>query len=204
MHVPEIVFLDHGTGIDGRELQRFLGVLDTHLYSHLFPAWHLYAVPWLAGKGENVRKDVPRIHLWQHPQHARDVGALGRHGAEEGCPEGHVFVDVCHLRGSPWTRVASHEVIELLGNPHLNLEVFHEGAFWPRELCDPVQGVAYELKGTPLSDFVLPSWFLPGSPGPYSFCSAVPSPFFLHPSGYVSTRRLVGGTLVATDRYGGT
>lgn len=44
------------------------------------------------------------------------------------------------------------------------------------ETCDPVQNTGYAASnGVMLSNFVLPSAFIPGSPGPWDYCGAIAS-----------------------------
>jgi len=65
-----------------------------------------------------------------------------------------------------WTADLSHEILELIADPLVNLlvkgphpsrprhEVFHY-----REVCDPVQAQTYRIDGVHVSNFVLPNYY---------------------------------------------
>ncbi len=69
--------------------------------------------------------------------------------------------------GVAWTMAASHDLMEMLANPMLNLTVFDaadngtSGKLYVREICDPVSSpeYTYKIDGVVVSDFVFPSWF---------------------------------------------
>jgi thermitase len=88
-------------------------------------------------------------------------------------PFGAVFVDVCAELREPWSVALSHEALELLVDPDVNLlckgphpdpaqsgrMVFH----W-LELCDAVQAEHYALDGVDVSNFVLPAYYSGAAP----------------------------------------
>lgn len=83
-------------------------------------------------------------------------------------PFGAVFVDVCLALNETWSVALSHEALELLADPDVNLlckgphpdptqagrVVFH----W-FELCDAVQAEHYPIDGVEVSNFVLPAYY---------------------------------------------
>ena len=94
-----------------------------------------------------------------------------------------------------WTVAASHELLELLGNPFGNRLI---AAAHPRrpeervkylvEVCDPCLSAWYTVNGIRVSDFYTPRYFDPVSPeGPrYSFTGALKYPLDMLDGGYVS------------------
>jgi hypothetical protein len=64
-----------------------------------------------------------------------------------------------------WSRVFSHEVIELIEDPTLDVRYMRDGSTWQREIADPVDGLGYELDGVYVSDFVTPEWYAGASTG---------------------------------------
>lgn len=64
-----------------------------------------------------------------------------------------------------WSRDFSHEVIEMLEDPSLEVRYTHDGSTWQREIADPVEGLGYRLDGVYVSDFVTPLWFAGASTG---------------------------------------
>src|SRR5215510_1088015 len=112
---------------------------------------------------------VPKAHRpaagswWLVVADNSDVaGALGYHElTEEGLPLGFVFAGTDQQNGLQWTVTASHELIEMLGDPDVNLYGFvqtggNTGTFYAYELCDPCEldEQGYQINGVSVSDFV--------------------------------------------------
>jgi hypothetical protein len=72
-----------------------------------------------------------------------------------------------------WSRDFSHEVIEMLEDPTLDVRYTHDGSTWEREIADPVEGLGYRLDGVYVSDFVTPLWFAGASTGADIRCQGV-------------------------------
>ena len=95
------------------------------------------------------------------------ANALGYHDlTTEGLPIGKVFVASDLKAGTSWTVTASHELLEMLGDPNINLTVFVEnsntaGVLYAYEICDACEddSFGYQIDNVLLSDFVYPSWF---------------------------------------------
>lgn len=126
-------------------------------------------------------------------------GALGYHDEDEdGRPYIKVFVNptLDHggavLTGADAVSVTlSHEVLELVGDSPANKWVDGpDGRDYAYELCDAVEGDAYELDGVSVSNFVLPAFFDPraeeGSRMDYLF--KLQRPFTMTPGGYQIVR----------------
>jgi len=94
---------------------------------------------------------------------------LGYHDrTAAGVPFGVVFTDVSAMLGEPWSVTFSHEVLEIIADPQVNLlamgphpknsrKVFH----W-FEMCDAVQDQTYKIGRISVSNFVLPLYFTEG------------------------------------------
>lgn len=129
------------------------------------------------------------------------ANALGYHDlTAEGLPMGKVFAvtdQQYHLQSSV---TASHELLEMLGDPRLDdlkgpLTVNAQNVLYACEVCDAVEAdqLGYSINGIQVSDFVTPAWFHPGLPGPYSFVATlkgrnanVTQPLQLSRGGYIS------------------
>ncbi|MBI3801431.1 MAG: hypothetical protein HY268_31215 [Deltaproteobacteria bacterium] len=123
------------------------------------------------------------------------AGALGYHElTPEGLPLGLVFAATDQRVGLQWTVTASHELIEMLGDPDMNLYGFSQargnaGTFYAYELCDQCEldEQGYQINGVRVSDFVCPEWFegfrAPGSTR-FDYCNLIERPFQLLPGGY--------------------
>lgn len=100
---------------------------------------------------------------------ADDSGALGWHDANlAGVPYGVVFLDIAEQLDEPWTVTLSHEVLELVLDPHVNRLAAGPHPTDPRrtvfhwmEACDAVQAESYHIEGVAVSDFLLPLYFTP-------------------------------------------
>jgi hypothetical protein len=131
------------------------------------------------------------------------AGALGYHDLTvAGLPIGKVFVKTSKLYGAEPSVVLSHEVLEMLGDPHVNLTV-SDGEdirrYWAKEVCDAVQDdtsgyvitvpatLTRAAKNVRVSDFVLPSyWNSQVTKRPYSFKDRLTGPVpALAPGGYM-------------------
>src|ERR1700691_6696750 len=93
--------------------------------------------------------------------------ALGYHDlTTESLPMGKVFAASDLKAGTSWTVTASHELLEMLGDPNINLTVFVQssntaGLLYAYEVCDACEddSLGYQIDNILVSDFVYPSWF---------------------------------------------
>ena len=120
--------------------------------------------------------------------------ALGYHDLTvDGLPLGKAFVLSDEQAGLHWTVTASHELLEMLGDPDINLWAFphpdaQSGRLYAYETCDACQAdkLGYLIDGTLVSDFLYPAWFesfrLPGSTQ-FDRQSSIQEPFQIAPDG---------------------
>src|SRR5580693_6291606 len=95
------------------------------------------------------------------------ANALGYHDlTSEGLPIGKVFAASDLKAGTSWTVTASHELLEMLGDPNINLTVFVQnsntaGILYAYEVCDACEddSFGYQIDSVLVSDFVYPAWF---------------------------------------------
>lgn len=154
------------------DVQRVARAMNRQIEGDFAPYWSLGATVRLEGRsGEqpskqslaDMRGDAV-LYLWDEV----DVDdALGYHETNHrGIPYGFVFTELSRKMGEHWSVTLSHEALELIGDPEVNLlvmgphpadpgrDVFH----W-YEMCDAVQAESYEIDGVALSNFVLPLYF---------------------------------------------
>jgi hypothetical protein len=81
-------------------------------------------------------------------------------------PFGFVFTELSQQLGENWTVTFSHEALELIADPEVNLLVMgphpddqNKYVFYWYEMCDAVQGQTYSIDGVEVSNFVLPLYF---------------------------------------------
>lgn len=95
------------------------------------------------------------------------ANALGYHDlTSEGLPIGKVFAASDLKAGTSWSVTASHELLEMLADPNINLTVFVQnantaGMLYAYEVCDACEddGLGYRIDNILVSDFVYPAWF---------------------------------------------
>jgi len=84
----------------------------------------------------------------------------------KGIPYSFVYTEVAGALDEDWTVTLSHEALELIGDPQVNLlvegphpEEPNRNVFHWFEMCDAVQDDKYEIDGVWVSNFVLPLYF---------------------------------------------
>jgi hypothetical protein len=95
------------------------------------------------------------------------AGALGYHDlTPDGLPIGKVFAGTDLKYGATWSVTASHELLEMLADPNINLTILQQsdqtaGTLYAYEVCDACEAdnYGYEIGNVLVSDFVFPSWF---------------------------------------------
>ena len=127
------------------------------------------------------------------------VGALGYHElTENGDPIGFVFCKDDLDFGTSWTITASHELLEMRLDSHINSTVEVDNSdgsmtFYMKEVCDACEDdqFGYDITisdGTSIkvSDFVTPEFFIPGGTGPFDFRSHITKPLEILTNGYLA------------------
>ena len=167
-----ISVINHTKTITDEEAQKVLRAINRQIREDFEPYWSLGAEVQLEGKS-TTRPDKSDladmrgnavIYLWDN---IRVKDALGYHDRNHrGIPFGIVFTELSHDLGEDWSVTLSHEALELIADPEVNLlvmgphpkqrgrDVFH----W-YEMCDAVQTETYEIDGIKVSNFVLPLYF---------------------------------------------
>ncbi len=201
-----ISIVNHTSGqVSDEEAQTVIRAINRQIQEDFEPYWSLGATLRLEGKmgpkpakqsAVDLRGDAV-IYLWNH---ADVAGAIGYHDSNNaGIPFGFVFTDLSTALKEPWSVTLSHEALELVGDPQINLlvqgphpaqpdrTVFH----W-YEMCDAVQAETYSVDGVVVSNFLLPLYFTEdnekGSRNDFlgrAHDEATLSSFGVNPGGYV-------------------
>ncbi|MGD6750274.1 hypothetical protein [Streptomyces sp. BH105] len=138
-------------------------------------------------------------------------GALGYHTEERGVVYGKVFAGLIldnagtvHDGPTSVSACLSHEVLETLADPRVQLWASNDnGAQIAYEVCDPVQGDAYQIAvhstDVSVSDFVTPAWFDAQDNGEQlNYLNTLAVPFDVRTDGYVV--RMTDGRI--TNEFG--
>lgn len=172
-----ISVVNHTDGqVSDDELQRVIRAVNRQITEDFEPYWSLGATLRLEGRSENAPSKLSLadlrgdaiLYLWNK----LDVdGALGYHDQNaRGIPYGFVFTTLSAQLGEPWSVTLSHEALELIADPEVNLLVMGPHPAHPNrtvfhwyEMSDAVQDETYQIDGIEVSNFVLPLYFTPST-----------------------------------------
>lgn len=122
------------------------------------------------------------------------AGALGYHDVTSaGQPLGKVFVKTTIADGLNWSVTLSHELLEILVDPRVNVAVEVDSpsgtptTFYSYEVADACEDdqFSYKIGDVLVSDFVTPSWFESGVVGPYDLMGHITAPLQIISGGYI-------------------
>lgn len=163
--LTQIAVINASTVLTDSQVQSVVPALQSQVSQHFAPAWGVDANLTFIPQGSTP----PPGSWWLTVLDDSDqAGALGYHDlTNEGLPLGKVFAGSDLKYGSEWTVTASHELLEMLGDPNINLTVFiqkpndNSGRLYAYEVCDAVEAdnLGYKVGNVLVSDFVYPSWF---------------------------------------------
>ena len=124
-------------------------------------------------------------------------GVLGYHDDAGDVPEAKVFTLGPAEPLDDLSRTISHEALELVRDQDAaGFRLTMSGVAFADEACDAVEDTSYEIDGVRVSNFVLPSWYVEGSSGPWDHLHVLPGPCTKTAGGYVIELR---NGQVATD-----
>jgi hypothetical protein len=182
--VPTVALINHATVDLGFDIHKLANVLWRQVRWHVGPVWGV-------GCNMTVEKDFkPNQWAIVFLDDADVSGALGYHDlTPTGMPVSKCFVKTVKNAGADLTVTASHELLEMLLDPAINLIASHSsGDFYAYELCDPCEEEKYLIDGMPVSDFVYPSWFeefhQPNSTQ-FDYMNKISHPFQILTGGYM-------------------
>jgi len=198
--------INHTNGqVSDEEMHRAIRAINRQIAEDFEPYWSLGATLRLEGKSADspskqvladMRGDAV-IYLWDQVD---TENALGYHDRNNrGIPYGFVFTELSKQLGESWTVTFSHEALELIGDPEVNLLVMgphpaepNRDVFHWYEMSDAVQAEKYSIDEIEVSNFILPLYFTGGEElggrndflGRSNNGKTLPS-FGVNPGGYV-------------------
>jgi hypothetical protein len=197
----QIAVINASTVLTDSQVQTVVPALQKQVSEHFFPAWGVDANLTFVPQGANPPAGTWWLTILDDSDQA---GALGYHDlTNEGLPMGKVFAGTDLKYGSEWSVTASHELLEMLGDPNINLTVFVQkndssGRLYAYEVCDACEAdnLAYKIGNTLVSDFVYPSWFedfrAPNSTQ-FDYGNHLTKPLQLAPDGYIGIFDITSG-----------
>lgn len=175
--IVSVFNLSHGA-IGDLRMQEVIRAINIQIERDFEPYWGFGAT--LRLEGHTARKGKRRFEF--EPLDMRGDGVLyvldkfnkdlaGAHETDfRGVPAGVVYLDLSKGLQEDWTVSLSHEALEMIADPQVNLvvqgphpEARDRDVFHWFEMCDAVQAQSYAIDGVGVSDFVLPLYFTPKS-----------------------------------------
>lgn len=169
-----ISVINHSNGkLKDADILPVIRAINRQIAEDYFSYWSIGATLRLEGRSNNrpdtktlsdMRGDAV-IYIWDSKD--KD-GAEGYHERnDKGIPYGVVYLQISKELKEDWSITLSHEALELVGDPEVNLlvqgphpdpDIKHDVFYW-YEMCDAVQNEWYEIDGVKVSNFVLPLYF---------------------------------------------
>ncbi|MFI5174428.1 MAG: hypothetical protein ACHQKY_06205 [Terriglobia bacterium] len=198
----KVAVINSCTVLTDNQINAAIPALQTQVHRDLAPAWGIDADLTFVPKDTQPPSGSWWLVILDNSDQA---GALGYHDlTQEGLPLGKVFAGSDLQLGYEWTVTTSHELLEMLVDPDVNLTVFtqpnaHSGTLYAYEVCDACEAddLGYKIDTTLVSDFVFPAWFesfrTKGSTQ-FDFGKQIQAPFQLAAGGYIGVFDVTKGT----------
>jgi hypothetical protein len=198
----QISIINESTVLTDSEVIPVIAALQKQVTNDFRPVWGVDAELRLVPQGAQP----PAGSWWLVILDDSDqADALGYHDlTAEGLPIGKIFAASDLKAGMSWTVTASHELLEMLADPNINLTVFIQnadtaGTLYAYEVCDACEddSFSYQVDDIKVSDFVYPAWFesfrVQGSTQ-FDRMNQIQDPLHLLAGGYIGTFSVTDGT----------
>lgn len=181
---PKIAVFNKATMALGVDLDQLIKAMQIYIDKHIVPVW--------GTKAKLVKSTdfIPGAWAIVFLDDADQPGALAYHDlTPDGLPESKVFVRTTIENGDLVSVSASHELVEMLIDPAINLMTTGPDpkAVYAYESADPVEALSFPVNGIPMSDFIYPAYFedfhAPGSVA-FDHLGKVSKPFEILDGGY--------------------
>ena len=197
----KVAVINASTVLSDNQVKAAVPALQTQVHRDFAAAWGIDADLTVVAKNSKPSAGSWWLVILDNSDQA---GALGYHDlTKQGLPLGKVFAGSDMKLGYNWTVTASHELLEILADPDINLTAFVEssattGILYAYEVCDACEadGFGYKISGTLVSDFVYPAWFesfrKKGSTQ-FDYGKRIKKPFELLKGGYIGVYDVKSG-----------
>jgi len=190
--LPRIAIVNRSTVMKDAAVEKIAAALQTQVDRDFAPIWGAGAQLQFVGR----KQSAPEAAWWLTVLDSSDqADALGYHDVTaRGQPLGKAFAKSDLEAGYEPSVTISHELLEMLADPEINLCAQVGDRIYAYEVCDPCEAdpFGYEIGDVRVSDFVTPSWFAPtpGAAGPYDFRGHIHKPLTLIAGGYLQVLEL--------------
>jgi hypothetical protein len=154
--IPTIACFNKATVDLGVDFDALITAMQMYIDQHVAPVW---GTPARLVKSNGFVKNAWAIVLLND---ADQPGALAYHDlTPDGFPLSKVFVRTTLENDELVSVSASHELVEMLVDPAINLMSTGPAAetMYAYESADAVEALSFDVNGIPMSDFVYPSFF---------------------------------------------
>ncbi len=182
--VPRVACFNQAKTPLGVDLDALIGAMQSYVDQHIVPVW---GTPAKLFKSTGFVKGCWSVVFLDD---ADQPGALAYHDlTPDGLPLSKVFVRTTLKNGDLVSVSASHELVEMLVDPAINMMTTGPDpkTIYAYESADTVEALSFNVNGIPMSDFVYPAYFEAfHKPGTVTFdrMKAVNRPFQILKDGY--------------------
>jgi hypothetical protein len=194
MATIQIAVINASTVLTDDQVNSVVSVLQKQINRDFVPVWGVSANLAFVPVSDKFPPGAWWLVILDNPDQAGDFGYHDL--TKENLPMGKVFAALDMQYKHHWTASASHELLEMLVDPDLNLSASVSTGettqrLYAYEICDACESeeFGYKIDGTLVSDFVYPAWFESfhepvGTQFDYS--RKIKKPFELLPGGYIN------------------
>lgn len=182
--IPTIACFNKAKTALGVEFDALVAAMQVFVTQHVVPVWGTPAT--LVKTKGFVKGAWAMVFL----DDADEPNALAYHDlTPDGLPVSKVFVRTTLQNGDLVSVSASHELVEMLVDPAINMMTTGPDPrlVYAYESADPVEELSFKVNGVPMTDFVYPAYFenfhKPGSVK-FDHLSKVKKPFQILSGGY--------------------
>jgi hypothetical protein len=198
---PHVAIINESTVVSDADIDARLPHFRQAVQYHFRPFWGTGCSIARYPKGTTLPAD--RL-VWPAliADNSDQAGALGYHETDAAGtrPDLKVFAKTDQQYHLSWEVTLMHEIFEELADPYIAaMTQVSDAAAYATEVGDPVEadrdGYDITLNGLTvrISNFIYPSWLIPGSPGPYDHGHLLTKPLEVRQGGYVSICKPVSG-----------
>src|SRR5437870_6091111 len=182
--IPTIACFNKATIALGVDFDALIAAMQVYVDKYVAPIW---GTPAKLVKTTGFKKGAWAMVFLNN---ADQPGALAYHDlTPDGLPQSKVFVRTTIKNGDLVSVSASHELVEMLVDPAINMMTTGPDpkVVYAYESADPVEALSFKVNGIPMTDFVYPSYFedfhKPGSVK-FDYLNKVNKPFQILSGGY--------------------
>jgi len=154
--VPTIACFNQAQTPLGVDFDALIAAMQVFVDRHVAPVW---ATPAKLVKSKGFLKGAWAMVFLDN---ADQQGALAYHDlTPDGLPQSKVFVKTTLDNHDLVSVSASHELVEMLVDPAINLMTTGPDpkVIYAYESADPVEALSFRVNGIPMTDFVFPAYF---------------------------------------------